>query len=97
MAKLDGSGRRHDRLPLVFATPHACAQWLELGVDGVLENVVAAAIRAGNVVFGGRQEAKVRLDDERVAVAMREPSPVTGRRSWRIVRIESGRSRQRVG
>jgi hypothetical protein len=88
----------HPRYPLVLsASPRAVEQAALLLPGRVLENVVHAAIGAGNLAgcrkVGGR--TSVFLDGDIVAIVERTRSP-SGRKAWRPVSVERRTPERRV-
>ncbi len=83
------------RVPLVHAVPETLESARELLPGRVLENEVAAAIRAGRATRRatagwtlGRRDLVVHSGRGWAALVSRARSPVTGRKSWLILRVE---------
>lgn len=77
----------HPRLPLVYATPKAIEQAVDVVPGVVLENAVRDLILDGRVV---RRESEIRVavGDDWVAVVRQSESPArSGRRSWCVIAV----------
>ena len=76
---------------IVYARDDAVEQARRLLPGGrVLENLVEEAITAGAIEYPRKwrgRKAVVRLDGNVVALVKRERSPVTRRRTWKIVQL----------